>query len=290
MSEAKRKILVTGDQGLLGSSLLRFSKFREITGVCREQMDITLKESVERCLAFYQPDIVIHTAAHTDVEACEREPEKAYSVNALGTRIIADICKRNQTFLVYISSTGVYGSAESRAYTELDRVNPTTVHHRTKLDDELIVKEQLENYLVLRTGWLYGGPKAAKKNFVYKRYLEARENKKIYSNDRKVGNPTYVYDLVKQCDLLIEKNIRGLFNCVNSGENVTRYDYMKKIMKLFNQDCEVVPAGPEVFERVAPVSDNESAINFNLMKFGVDNMRGWEDAFTVYIQTLKKAI
>lgn len=283
----RKKIVVTGSSGLLGSSFCRFSKFNNIKGGSRDLMDITSKESVTRLLNSERPDIIVHAAANTDVEACERDPEGASLVNIYGTKNITDYCKKNKIFLIYISSTGVYGSSKTGAYTEFDSVTPTTVHHKTKYEAELIVRNCLKDHLILRTGWLYGGSKSNSKNFVYQRYIEAKNNEIIYSNNFQKGNPTYVRDLVEQIDLLIKKNVRGLFNCVNEGENVTRYNYVHEIIKSFNVGCEVRPGDSDLFRRVAPVSNNESAINCKLNRLNINIMGDWGQALRRYIKYLK---
>ena len=118
-------------------------------------------------------------------------------------------------------------------YIEFDEVTPTTIHHKSKYEAERIVKDHLSKYLILRTGWLYGGDKTHSKNFVYKRFLEANNQERIFSDNTQIGNPTYVVDLAKQIDVLIEKKQYGLFNCVNQAKLVSRYDYVKKIVELF---------------------------------------------------------
>ena len=103
---------------------------------------------------------------------CERNPEEAYLVNTTGTDNIVNCLleKNNDALMVYISSTGVYGRMKDDPYIEYDEVNPTTIHHKSKYFGEQSVL-QLNNYLIIRTGWLFGGDTKNKKNFVYKRYL-----------------------------------------------------------------------------------------------------------------------
>jgi dTDP-4-dehydrorhamnose reductase len=148
----------------------------------------------------------------------------------------------------------------------------------------------LSKYLIIRTGWLFGGDITHNKNFVYKRYLEALNNSEMYSDDSQVGNPTYIKDLINQLQILIDNNLYGTFNCVNEASNVSRYDYVKKIVNLFNIDCEVKIAPEAMFKRVAPVSKNEMAKNYKLDLLKINQMRDWDIALKEYVEDLKENI
>ena len=287
---SNKKILVTGANGLLGSSFCTYSTFKNVKGFSKDLLDITSSDSLEKKLDIEKPDIILHTAAFTNVEACENNPEKAFLVNVLGTKNLAKYCKKNNVSLIYISSTGVYGSSKTNVYSEFDSVKPTTVHHKTKYEAEMIVSNTLKDYLILRTGWLYGGSKSHNKNFVYHRYMEAKNNNVMHSNNTQIGNPTYVIDLVNQIDLLITENVKGLFNCVNSGESVSRYNYVFEIIKSFNLNCQVKAGDSSLFKRVAPVSNNESAINSKLNQLNINIMGEWKLSLNKYINILKQDI
>ncbi|MEY8214218.1 MAG: sugar nucleotide-binding protein, partial [Colwellia sp.] len=181
-------------------------------------------------------------------------------------------------------STGVYGEVKEKdPYTEFDEVHPTTIHHSSKCEAEKIVKNHLNRYLILRTGWLFGGEKTHSKNFVYKRYLEASNNNVIYSDDSQIGNPTCIKDLVRQIQILIESNQVGVFNCVNKAFSVSRYDYVKKIVSLLDLSCEVKKVSSDFFIRKAKVSKNESAKNYKLELLNLNIMENWDSALNKYI-------
>ena len=278
---------MTGSEGLLGSTFCQYSSIGEIRGFSKERLDITSALSVEKILSAERPDIILHTAAFTNVEACEMYPEKAYSINVVGTENLVSYCKKNKVLLIYISSTGVYGSGKNSAYIESDIPKPTTMHHKTKYQAEQLIMRTLKDYLILRTGWLYGATKLHSKNFVYNRFMEAKYKDVIFSDSGQSGNPTFVMDLVGQIDLLITENLFGTFNCVNSGENVTRYNYVHEIIKNFGLNCEVKPGDSSLFARVAPVSKNESAINAKLNQLDLNTMGDWKEALSRYIESIK---
>lgn len=282
-----KKVLITGLEGMLGSNIMHHLHSKEIVGYDRNQLDITKSDNVDRVLNTEKPDIIIHTAAYTDVDGCEADIDKAYIINALGTQNLVNYCIDKDVLFIYISSTGVYGASKNGPYTEFDSINPTTIHHKSKYEGEKIVQNHLQKYLILRPGWLYGGDKMHTKNFVYKRFLEASHKETIYSDPSQIGNPTYVVDFVKQIQLLVENQQYGIFNCVNKAIGISRYDYVKKIVELFDLKCDVKIAPDGMFTRVAPVSKNESAINYKLNLCGLNIMGDWEESLSLYIQQLK---
>ncbi len=281
-----KKILVTGSRGLLGSSIIKKLQCDNIVGLDRG-FDITNQKYVLKILNDVKPDIIIHAAAYTNVEDCEFNQDKAYIVNTIGTQNIVNYCINKDILFIYISSTGIYGTSKNEPYSEFDDVRPTTIHHKSKYEAEKIVKNHLNQYLILRTGWLYGGEKSHNKNFVYKRFLEADNKDVIYSDDSQIGNPTYVIDFIEQISVLIKQQQYGLFNCVNEANSVTRYDYVKKIVELFEIKCSVEIAPKDMFKRIAPVSSNESAQNYKLNLLKMNTMPVWDKSLIKYINILK---
>ena len=253
-----KRILITGSRGMLGSCLV--NNFSNAVGYSSSKLDITNALQVNQVLAIEKPDIIIHTAAFTNVEACEVEIDKAFKVNTIGTQNLVNYC--------------------------IDK-DVLTIHHKSKYEAERIVEKHINKHLILRTGWIFGGSTLHKKNFVHQRYLEANNNSLIYSDNSQIGNPTYVLDLVEQIKVLINANQFGLYNCVNYAKGISRYDYVKKIIELFSLDCKVEMAPKGMFERLAPVSHNESASNFKLDLLNLNCMGSWDDALSRYVEFLK---
>jgi len=282
------KTLITGSKGMLGSGFVDNFNIGEVKGYNSSDLDVCSYEKISKVMEFEKPDIIIHTAAYTDVEGCEINKDKAYLVNTIGTQNVVNYCIDKNILLIYISSTGVYGSSKLiEQYNEFDKVNPTTVHHKSKNEAEKIIEKHLNKFLIIRTGWLFGGDKNHNKNFVYKRYLEARSQVEMYSDNSQIGNPTYTIDLVKQIILLINSRQYGTFNCVNKAKNISRFDYVKKIIELFNVNSNLKIASSEMFDRISPISKNESAVNYKLDLLGLNIMGEWESSLAKYIEKLK---
>jgi dTDP-4-dehydrorhamnose reductase len=284
------RILITGAKGMLGTSLMQFLNYKDKIGYSREALDVTNFREVYRILKQNSPDIIIHTACMTDVEQCEKFPIAAYKTNVIGTQNLVNYCINKNILFIYISSTGVYGRTKDEPYTEFDTAFPTTVHHDSKYEAEMIIKHHLSKYIILRVGWLFGGDLSHKKNFVYKIYLETSKAKTIYANSTQTGNPTSTKNVSNQLQTLIENNLYGTFNCVDHSIGVSRFEYIKKIVNLFNIDCNVMPTDDAFFDRMAKVSHNESAINYKLQLLGLDVMQNWQVSLEAYISKLKEKI
>ena len=127
------------------------------------------------------------------------------------------------------------------------------------------------------------------KNFVYKRFLEASSKAIMYSNGSQIGNPTFTEDVAKQVIALLGRQCYGVYNWV-SGCSATRYEYVKTIVELLTLECKVDLADKDLFGRVAPVSDNEAAVNYKLKLMGLDIMPEWKISLAEYIKRLKREL
>ncbi len=232
-------------------------------------------------------DVVINTAAHTDVDGAERDPDPAYAVNAVLPGLVAQACRRTGARLVHVSSTGCYGNELTRAYTEEDPLRPTTVHHRAKASGEQAVRDAACEALILRTGWLFGGSGERPRNFVRARLVEAVDKPIMTSDATQRGNPTWVDDVVRQTLLLLDAEVLGTFNCVGRGV-ASRFDYVSHIVSLSRLPCEVRPS-TEPFRRAAAVSPNEGADNFRLRLLDLDRMPDWRQGVERYMASVAAA-
>lgn len=230
-------------------------------------------------------DVIIHAAANTDVEKCEKEPEICYRDNTLFTERLAIASNRANCKFIFISSTGIYGLGKNIIpYSEYDPVNPTTHHHRSKWLAEQSVKNYCKNFLILRTGWIFGGLPNNSKNFVTNRITESlyAKEKKIFSNNQQFGTPTFSYDFANILFNMIKNDEVGTFNIVNEGF-ASRFDYVSKIIDLAKIDVEVIPSSAVTFNRFANVSNNEMAVSIKLMELGYPKLPSWEKSLEQYI-------
>lgn len=285
------KVLISGASGLLGGALISHANARGHTCVSLNRslvpFSLDVSASHELDTQFEGIDHFVHAAANTNVEQCEAEPSICHRDNALLTELLAVAAKRCGVAMTYISSTGVYGVHKNIPWAEYDKANPVTQHHRSKLLGEQSVLRSNRSNLVVRTGWLFGGDVHAVKNFVAKRIREAKKSKEgfIFSNSQQRGCPTNVDDLATRILDLIALRATGVFNSVNTG-SASRFEYVAEIVRLAGINVGVRPVGAGDFDRVAPVSDNEMAINWRADFLGLPPMRSWQAALADYLDTI----
>ena len=277
------KVLLCGAGGLLGSTFAEYLG-ATVKKLSRQELTLTSPEVIKSSVLTSGADVVINCAAHVDPEVVEDDPDPAYAANVMLPSLLGAACRRADIPLVHFSSTGCYGAWKTTPYTEEDALRPTTVHHRSKASGERAVRETGCEHLILRTGWLFGGGPAHKKNFVWRRLQEGISTSSILSDTVQFGNPTFAGDVVNLTMKLLNLSIRGTFNCVGRG-HASRYDYVGRILLAAGLDCELVPTGS--FKRRAPVSDNEMAINYRLSLLGLDSMPDWTTSLDSYVGQIR---
>ncbi|KJY79068.1 SDR family oxidoreductase [Vibrio nigripulchritudo] len=281
------KVGITGSSGILGVSVKRILSEKNIEHVSIVRSEISLERKKSLAISYFESlniDILIHCAANTNVEWCEENISQCYRDNFEWTRYIAEICNFLNIKLIFVSSTGVYGESKKSPYCENDIAKPTTHHHRSKLLAERAVESICRDYIIIRTGWLFGGDWRQSKNFVANRIRECLSSSgEINSNDDQYGNPTYTCDVALQIIHLFENKCIGVYNCVNQGK-ATRYEYVKEIIEISGIKVKVKPVPSCNFLRKAKVSFNESAENYNLKKDSVDIMPHWKKSLRKYLE------
>lgn len=282
------KMLLTGASGLLGSAIVKVAQRQGIICVPLARPVLPWNpETIARWSESLQGyDLVIHAAANTNVEQCELAPDECYRDNFLLTELILKAAANAHARVVFVSSTGIYGAGLNAAYREYDTVQPSTHHHRSKYLAEQAVLAADPRHLVVRTGWLFGGPASNPKNFVARRIDEARAavcKGFIESNTEQRGVPCFNEDVAVRILALVDAEMCGIFNCVNS-DSASRYEYVSAIVELAGLPIEVRPSGAAVFNRKAKVSNNEMAENWKMSSLGWPAMPGWRTSLAGYIR------
>jgi dTDP-4-dehydrorhamnose reductase len=283
-------ILVTGAAGMTGHHLLDVFSEQELhrTDVTEspgiQRMDIRVLDQVMQTMARVQPELVIHLAAETDVDRCEKEPDHAFRTNYIGTLNVALACQRCGVDLVYVSTAGVFDGLKDGPYTEFDTPAPVNTYARTKLEGEKIVQTLHARHYIVRTGWLFGG-RGRDKKFVGKitsLCLEGGPRAEIRAVDDKFGSPTYARDLLQAVKLISGTGYYGLYHIVNHGVG-TRYDIAVEIAQILQVGARVVRASSDAFVLPAPRPRSELARNYKLELLGLDQMQHWRDALNDYL-------
>ena len=285
------KVLVTGANGQLGRALVsEFSDKYEVVGITRKDADITDKIEISRVISSHRPRYVLHTAAFTNVDRCETEPEKAALVNSTGTENVALTCKAVNAKLVYFSTDYVFDGAKSSSYIETDRTNPINIYGRSKLDGESKCLASWADTVIIRIGWIYSKNGS---NFL-KKILAAAKRKtetaraagekpclKVVSDQ--IGTPTWTKDIAMQIQKLIERNVSGVYH-VASGPEVSRFEFAREILTMMLPDVTIEPCSSSEFETEAKRPLRSSLSCEKLKSENLSVMRPWQESLEEFLK------
>jgi dTDP-4-dehydrorhamnose reductase len=278
-------ILVTGADGMVGSYFgslaTQFDEPLELTDA--DTLDVTDLNAVEGRISGRGYSTVVHLAAETDVDRCEREPEHANRVNALGVRNVALACRSAGTAMLYLSTGEVFGGDGALGpFTEDDPPHPANVYGASKLAGERHVQALLSRYFIVRSAWMMGGCERDKK-FVSKVLSQVRDGRDISAVSDKQGSPTYARELVLGIKDLLRSSRFGLYHMVNRGV-CSRYEMACHIVEFLGANIRVVPVDSAHFPSSAPRATSEALRNGNLEFNGMDRMSSWQDALNAYLE------
>jgi dTDP-4-dehydrorhamnose reductase len=282
------RLLVTGAKGMLGVDLCQVLRERghEVEATDIQEMDVRDFDLVCRTVAEVHPDWVLHLAALTDVDGCEREPDQSFHTNTLGAQNLALACQAVGAGTVYISTLSVFDGAKCEPYTEFDTPNPQSWYSRSKYQGELIVEKLLNRYYIVRAGWMFGGGPEDKKFVAKVMELAAQRPSLTIVND-KFGSPTYTRDIASGIEQLLGTGLYGTYHMTNTGGYCSRFEFAQAILKYAgNSTCILKPVNSATFPLPAPRPRMEAGRNLNLELRGLDWMRPWCEALQEYVQTI----
>jgi len=249
------KILITGSNGLLGQhlvKLLRSNPGNEVIATARganrlndEQgyiyvpMDICQANQVEKVLEKWRPGAIIHTAAMTQVDDCERQPEKCHDVNVLGTKNLLTWTKRADAFLLLLSTDFIF-DGRNGPYREEDPPQPISHYGQSKLDAEYLVRTHLQQWAIARTVLVYGmAEDMSRSNIILWVKGELEQGHPIRVVDDQWRTPTLVQDLAMGCSLITARRARGVFN-ISGKDMLTPYGMAIKTADFFGLDKSLI--------------------------------------------------
>ncbi|MCL5961365.1 MAG: dTDP-4-dehydrorhamnose reductase [Chloroflexi bacterium] len=236
------RILITGAGGQLGQELPRSLEGDEVFAFDHNGLDITDLDRTRSIVRELNPEVVIHSAAYTNVDGCETDPERARLVNALGTRNVALACHDCGAAMAYISTDYVFDGTKGSPYLESDETNPISVYGESKLEGERQVRAVLSKHYIVRTSWLYSN---SGKNFV-KTILSLARRGGLLGVVDEIGSPTYARDLAGGLATLIRRQDFGVFHLPNEGA-CSRFEWMRAIVEMAGVDTEVRPVTADEF-------------------------------------------
>ena len=293
------KILITGSSGMLGSDLCEILKdLHEIIGLDviepKEERyapnkfykaSITDFCEVDNVFNKEKPDLVVHTAAWTDVDGCQLDPVKAHNINVEGLYNIVVVLSGTNVPLVFISTDFVFGGERNTPYTEDDTPMPLSVYGMSKYKGEEVIKGVLSRYVIVRTSWLFG---KNGKNFVDTIISKARSEGKLKVVNDQVGSPTYTRDLSNALKALIDSfdfSNGEIFHISNSG-SCSWYEFALEIASnLPDAEGIVIEPGTSAELNRPAKRPSFSVLDTNkFQKLTGKQMRSWKEAAEEYIK------
>lgn len=217
------RFLVTGAQGMIGKQVpfgIRLGK---------NELDITSQTDVDRVLENIQPSGILHLAS-LDLRQCEKEPKRALETNVIGTHRLAIACEKRKMPMVYLSSGAIFFGPQGTVFREEDSPSPVNLYAHCKYLSERLIQETVSDYLIIRTGWVFGGNGAHQEKLVEKVIRLARNGETIQASIDQTGSPVYVKDLTEKIAFLIAQQEKGIIHVVNAGVT-TSYEIALEISR-----------------------------------------------------------
>ena len=281
------KVLVTGARGMLGSDLCDvLSNAHEVVGIDIEDGDITDPETARRLVTDARAEVVAHCAAYTDVDRSEKEPGKAYRVNADGAGNVAEACGDAGCAMLYLSTDYVFDGKSQRPYREDDAPAPLGVYGASKLEGERRVREATARHFIVRTSWLFG---LRGRNFVDTIIRLAQDRRSLEVVDDQVGSPTFTRDLSRGLAHVIGSDKFGIYHACNAG-TCSWFEFAREILRAWgNAGTEVVPIDSVKLGRPAKrpaLSVLDTSLFRNTFGFVMPH---WKDALTEYLKLKRRS-
>jgi dTDP-4-dehydrorhamnose reductase len=301
------KVLVTGAGGQLGRDLVdaftgavptggrRCSLYgpegptvssNDVIGVDHGALPVEERAAVLAAVEGLRPDVIVHAAAYTAVDACESDPDRAFSVNALGTRHVAEAADQYRAHLVYVSTDYVFDGTATRPYVEWDEPNPLSVYGRSKLGGE---RECPPGTTVVRTSWVCGFHGS---NMVKTVLRLLKGDGPLRFVDDQHGSPTFTADLAAAIVTLAGDRLPGTYHVTNQGAT-TWFEFVRATLAAAGHDPErVQPIATSDLDppRPAPRPANSVLDNAALRLAGLPLSPDWQDGLERLVGALQTPV
>lgn len=289
------KCLVTGTSGQLGYDVMNELKKRgyeavgcDITADAEIRLDITDSKAVEETIEKVKPDVVIHCAAWTAVDAAEDEENipKVYAVNADGTRNLAEACKKADCKMIYISTDYVFDGQGTEPWkADCKDYAPLSVYGKSKLQGELAVAETLEKYFIVRIAWVFG---KNGKNFIKTMLNVGKKYPEVRVVNDQTGTPTYTYDLARLLVDMAESERYGYYHATNEGGYISWYDFTCEIFRQAGYTTKVIPVTTAEYGLSKAARPFNSRLDKSKLKEnGFEPLPDWKDALERYLKEIE---
>jgi len=281
------RILLIGAAGQLGLDLLPVleSRGHEVVPVTHEQLEICSPEAVVQLMANTEPQCLINTAAFHRVDDCEDQAEKAFAVNVLGVRNLAQTAERNGAALVHFSTDYVFGGEKRTPYTEADVPQPLSIYAITKLAGEFAARRYCSRHFVIRTCGLYGmgGSRSKGGNFVETMLKLAAQKKTIRVVADQIVTPTSTADLAERVLPLLESEGYCLYHMTSAGQ-CSWHEFAAEVFRLAKINADLQPTDSKSFGAIARRPGYSVLDNCQMRAAGIAEFRPWQEALAAYMR------
>lgn len=276
-------VLLIGANGMLGKDIVQEWKDDELIPAASRDADIRNYEQVERLITATRPEWIVLTAAYTDVDGSERDPEAAFAVNGKGTENVASVAQKYGAKVLYISTDYVFDGKGTRPYEPADPIGPINVYGESKARGEQAIQASLRDWCIVRTSWLFG---ASGSSFPEKilRAAETRPELSVVADQ--VGSPTYTRDLALAIRGLVRADARGFVSVTNSG-TCSWFEFAQEILRQAGKNNPVKPIDTVQAARTAKRPAYSVLSPAALHALGI-TVRHWREALPPYLAELRK--
>jgi dTDP-4-dehydrorhamnose reductase len=280
---SKRRVAVIGSRGQLGNDLveaLQNHEDFEAIPLTREQTDCADAANVRRALLQVRPQIVVNCAAFVRVDDCEDRPQQAFEVNALGALNVARACAEADALCVYISTDYVFDGSKTTPYSESDSTYPVNVYGASKLAGEVLVRQSVPHWLIVRAASLFGrtGARGKGGNFVETIVAKVKAGESLRIVDDIRMSPTYARDAATTLVGLIDSGVDGIVHLTNDGA-CTWYEFAKQIVDLMGVRAAIDPVSSTEYPTRARRPKNSALLS----ERSLVKLRSWQDALKAYL-------
>lgn len=303
------KVFVTGVAGQLGHDVMNELAKRNIEGIGTDlaaeyagiqdgtavtkmpyvPMDLTDAEAVKKTVEELQPDVIVHCAAWTAVDAAEEEENKAkvQAVNVGGTQNIADAAKVVDAKVVYLSTDYVFdGQGEKPWEPDCKDYAPLNVYGQSKLEGEQAIANTLSKYFIVRIAWVFG---MNGKNFIKTMLSVGKKYPEVRVVNDQIGTPTYTYDLARLLVDMIQSDKYGYYHATNEGGYISWYDFTVEIFRQAGYDTKVTPVTTEEYGLSKAARPFNSRLEKKkLVENGFEPLPTWQNALERYLKALEE--
>ncbi|MEK7580999.1 MAG: dTDP-4-dehydrorhamnose reductase [Patescibacteria group bacterium] len=283
-----KRVLLIGASGQLGTDIaIAFKKKYEVVSANHKDVDILDSKKLKKAVFNIKPDIIINTAAYHKVDEIQKNAKKAFLVNALGQRNVANLSLKINATVVFMSTDYVFGADVGRrkAYTELDCPRAINTYGVTKIAGEELTKIHTNKYFIIRTSGLYGTKGSSNKgdNFVEKMINMAKIGKELNVVNDQFLSPTYTKNLAQNLLLLLKTTRFGTYHMVSRG-SCSWWQFTKEIFKLLHIRVICNPVDSNYFKTEAKRPSYSVLANCNLSKIKINKMKHWKTNLKDYLE------